>query len=119
MIEDKNALELEIENIEDELEGKKLELENVRELIEKEKEFIGFDDEDEDQEDIEEEEEEEDLEDETDEEDEDDNLESLLDKEKELLDEILILQMKLVALNKQLNDIIAKEAVEKYTERED
>ena len=48
-----------------------------------------------------------------------DGNEELLAKEKKLSEEVLVLQMRLVALNKHLNDIVAQEGLETYVEQEE
>lgn len=131
----KSKLTAEIAQVESELENKTGELDEVRKLLgEGSVEEVyesEYDDEDfqEDELDPEEEDEEEepaepddegydDFE-EGDEEATPDEKEELLAKEKKLSEEVLVLQMRLVALNKQLNDIVAQEGLETYVEQEE
>lgn len=131
----KSKLTAEIAQVESELENKTGELDEVRKLLGEgsieEVYESEYDDEDfqEDELDPEEEDEEEepaepddegydDFE-EGDEEATPDEKEELLAKEKKLSEEVLVLQMRLVALNKQLNDIVAQEGLETYVEQEE
>lgn len=131
----KSELIAEIAQVESELESKTGELDEVRKLLGEDSiEEVyesEYDDEDfqEDELDPEEDEDEEepaqtddegydDFE-EGDEEATPDEKEELLAKEKKLSEEVLVLQMRLVALNKQLNDIIAQEGLETYVEQEE
>ena len=133
----KSELTAEIVQVESELESKTGELDEVRKLLgEGSVEEVyesEYDDEDfrEDEIDPEEEDEDEeepaepddegydDFEEGDDEEDTPDGNEELLAKEKKLSEEVLVLQMRLVALNKQLNDIVAQEGLETYVEQEE
>jgi hypothetical protein len=131
----KSELIAEIAQVESELESKTSELDEVRKLLGEDSiEEVyesEYDDEDfqEDELDPEEDEDEEepaqtddegydDFE-EGDEEATPDEKEELLAKEKKLSEEVLVLQMRLVALNKQLNDIVAQEGLETYVEQEE
>jgi hypothetical protein len=131
----KSELTAEIAQVESELESKTSELDEVRKLLGEDSiEEVyesEYDDEDfqEDELDPEEDEDEEepaqtddegydDFE-EGDEEATPDEKEELLAKEKKLSEEVLVLQMRLVALNKQLNDIVAQEGLETYVEQEE
>lgn len=132
----KSELTAEIAQVESELESKTSELDEVRKLLGEgsieEVYESEYDDEDfqEDELDPEEEDETEEEPAQTDDEGYDDfeegdeeatpdENEELLAKEKELAEEVLVLQMRLVALNKQLNDIVAQEGLEKYVEQEE
>lgn len=132
----KSELTAEIAQVESELESKTSELDEVRKLLGEgsieEVYESEYDDEDfqEDELDPEEEDENEEEPAQTDDEGYDDfeegdeeatpdENEELLAKEKELAEEVLVLQMRLVALNKQLNDIVAQEGLEKYVEQEE
>ncbi len=133
----KSELIAEIAQVESELESKASELDEVRKLLGEDSiEEVyesEYDDEDfqEDELDPEEEDEEEeepaeeddegydDFEEGDDEEETPDEKEELLAKEKKLSEEVLVLQMRLVALNKQLNDIVAQEGLETYVEQEE
>lgn len=124
----KEELLQEIAAVEEELEKKTKELDEVRKLLnkepledlvddeitdegeegkEKEEEFDDFD---EDEEDAEEEEFDEDEEDSSD--------EDLKKKEIMLAEEVLVLQMKLVALNRQLKNILADEGMSEFSDME-
>lgn len=129
-------LENEIDGIQSEIEIKVAELDEVRDLLSKEsfeeahedelddEDFVA--DEGDDDEDLEDNEtEEEDFEDEEDEEEEDEEEnevgteEELKARESELMEEVLVLQMKLTALNKQLNDILAQQGMNNLGESEE
>lgn len=131
----KSELTAEIAQVESELESKTSELDEVRKLLGEDSiEEVyesEYDDEDfqEDELDPEEDEDDEELAqtddegyddfEEGDEEATPDEKEELLAKEKKLSEEVLVLQMRLVALNKQLNDIVAQEGLETYVEQEE
>jgi len=131
----KSELTAEIAQVESELESKTSELDEVRKLLGEDSiEEVyesEYDDEDfqEDELDPEEDEDDEELAqtddegyddfEEGDEEVTPDEKEELLAKEKKLSEEVLVLQMRLVALNKQLNDIVAQEGLETYVEQEE
>lgn len=120
-------LEREIAEIQSEIEVKVAELDEVRKLLSKEsfeeahadelddEDFVAdeeYDDEDLDDNETEEEDfdEDEEFEFETEEE--------LKAREAELMEEILVLQMKLNALNKQLNDVLAQQGMDNLRESE-
>lgn len=123
-------LESEIADIQSEIEVKVAELDEVRSLLDKEsfeeahedelddEDFVA--DKEDDDEDLDDNETE-DFEDE-DEEDEEvgiEDEEELKARESELMEEILVLQMKLNALNKQLNDILAQQGMDSLGESEE
>ncbi len=125
-------LENEIADIQSEIEIKVAELDEVRELLSKESfeeahedelDDEDFEDEGDDDEDLDDDEtEEEDFEDEEDEEEDEDEVgteEELKARESELMEEVLVLQMKLTALNKQLNDILAQQGMNNLGESEE
>jgi len=124
-------LENEIADIQSEIEIKVAELDEVRELLSKESfeeahedelDDEDFEDEGDEEEDLDDETEEEDFEDEEDEEEDEDEVgteEELKARESELMEEILVLQMKLTALNKQLNDILAQQGMNNLGESEE
>lgn len=123
-------LESEIADIQSEIEIKVAELDEVRSLLSKEsfeeahadelddEDFVA--DEGDDDEDLDDNETE-DSEDETEEDDEgeDETEEELKAKESELMEEILVLQMKLNALNKELNDVLAQLGMDSLGESEE
>ena len=135
-------LENEIADVQSEIEIKVAELDEVRELLSKEsfeeahedelddEDFVadeGDDDEDLDDnetedEDEDETEEDEDFEDEDEDEEDEDEVgteEELKARESVLMEEVLVLQMKLTALNKQLNDILAQQGMDSLRESEE
>lgn len=131
----KSELTAEIAQVESELESKTSELDEVRKLLGEgsieEVYESEYDDEDFQEDELDPEEEDEDEEpaqtddegyddfEEGDEEPTPDEKEKLLAKEKQLAEEVLVLQMRLVALNKQLNDLVAQEGLETYVEQEE
>lgn len=132
----KSELTAEIAQVESELKSKTGELDEVRKLLGEgsieEVYESEYDDEDFQEDELDPEEEDEDEEElaQTDDEGYDDfeegdeeatpeGNEELLAKEKKLSEEVLVLQMRLVALNKQLNDIVAQEGLETYVEQEE
>ncbi len=124
-------LENEIADIQSEIEIKVAELDEVRELLSKESfeeahedelDDEDFEDEGDEEEDLDDETEEEDFEDEEDEEEDEDEVgteEELKARESELMEEVLVLQMKLTALNKQLNDILAQQGMNNLGESDE
>ena len=123
-------LESEIADIQSEIEVKVAELDEVRSLLSKESFFEAHEDELDDEDFIADEGDDEDIEETTAEEDfEDEDLDGEIDeaelkekvKEKEsmLMEEVLVLQMKVAALTKQLNDILAQQGMNSLGESEE
>ena len=125
-------LENEIADIQSEIEVKLAELDGVRDLLNKEsfeeahadelddEDFVSDEEDenlDDDETDEDETDEEEDFEE--DEELEDATEEKLKARESELMEEVLVLQMRLAALNKQLNDILAQQGLNSLGESEE
>lgn len=118
-------LESEIADIQSEIEIRLAELDEVRELLSKESFEEAHADELDDEDFVADEEgddenlddnETEDSEDEDEEDEEVGTEEELKARESELMEEILVLQMKLNALNKQLNDILAQQGMDSLGE---
>jgi len=123
-------LESEIADIQSEIEVKVAELDEVRDLLNKESFEEAHEDELDDEDFIADEGDDEDIEETTAEEDfEDEDLDGEIDeaelkekvKEKEsmLMEEVLVLQMKVAALTKQLNDILAQQGMNSLGESEE
>ena len=123
-------LENEIADIQSEIEVKLAELDEVRDLLNKESFEEAHEDELDDEDFIADEGDDEDIEETTAEEDfEDEDLDGEIDeaelkekvKEKEsmLMEEVLVLQMKVAALTKQLNDILAQQGMNSLGESEE
>ena len=125
-------LESEIADTQSEIEIKVAELDEVRDLLSKEsfeeahedelddEDFVADEGDDEDIEEptTEEEDDEEDFEDEDLDESTEEEVE-LKERESMLMEEVLVLQMKLTALTKQLNDILAQQGMDSLGESEE
>lgn len=119
-------LESEIADIQSEIEVKVAELDEVRSLLSKESFSEAHEDELDDEDFVADEGDDEDIEETTTEEDfEDEDLDGetdeaeLEEKESMLLEEVLVLQMKVAALTKQLNDILAQQGMNSLGESEE